>query len=160
MKVEYIGKHKIELYDSIDELPTDRFFMYNRMLLIDSGIGGDMEAIDSHITKVMRFISMGKNEDAQRELLNMRTSFYFVIENINPKHLSYAALVHSIDGKLMTDISEANLTEILKQFAAWRVERGFIERALEAVKKKFKRNYKPTFQRHSRQQPTKRHTEN
>jgi len=140
MKTERIGKHTIERYDSIDEMPTERFFTYNRMLLLDSGIGGDMEAIDGHITKIMGYVTRDKKEEATQELMNMRSSFYFVIENMNPKHLSFAALVHRIDGKLMTDFSDENLRNLVKQFSQWGANRGFYERAIEAVKKKFKTN--------------------
>ena len=140
MKIQYIGRHKIEMYDSIDELPTERFFTYNRMLLIDSGIGGDMEAIDEHIGKIMRYVAADEKDKAQQELLNMRSSFYFVTENLNPKHLSYVALVHSIDGKRMTDFGDDNLRRVLKQFSEWGASRGVISRALEAVKKKLKPN--------------------
>lgn len=140
MKIERIGKHTIEVYDSIDNLPTERFFIYNRMLLLDSGIGGDMEAVDGHIGKVMGFISRDKKEEALQELMNMRSSFYFVIENMSPKHLSYCVLIHKIDGKLVTDLSDENLRRIGKKLGEWGASRGYFERAVEAVKKKFKTN--------------------
>ena len=34
--------HKVELYNSIEELSIERFHKYNKMLLVDSGIGGSM----------------------------------------------------------------------------------------------------------------------
>lgn len=140
MITERLGKHTIERYNSIDELPTERFFTYNRMLLLDSGIGGDMEAVDGHISKIMGYVAREKKEEATQELMNMRNSFYFVIENMNPKHLSYAALIHRIDGKLMTDFSDENLKKLTKQLSEWGANRGFFEIVIEAVKKKFKMN--------------------
>lgn len=140
MKIERIGKHKIERFDNIDEIPTERFFTYNRMLLLDSGIGGDMEAIDNHISRIAGFVARDKKKEATQELMNMRSSFYFVIENLNPKHLSYAALVHKVDGVLVTDFSDDNLRKLTKDFSDWGASRGFFEVAIEAVKKKFKRS--------------------
>lgn len=140
MKIDKIGRHTIELYNSIDELSTERFAVYNKMLLIDSGIGSDMDAIDTHITKIMRYLTQDKKDDARIELGNMRMSFYFVIENLSPRHLSYAALVYKIDGKLVTDFSDDNLQRMLKKFSDWGATRGYFEKVLEAVKKKFKLN--------------------
>lgn len=140
MRVESVGKHNIELFNGIDELPTERFFTYNRMLLIDSGIGGDMEAVDGHIGKIMRYVSTDKKKEALQGLKNMRSSFYFVLENLNPKHLSFCALIHKIDGEVLHDFSDDNLRRVHEQLSKWGADRGFLERTLDAVKKKFKRN--------------------
>ena len=41
MKTTKIGERAVVLYDSIDELPILRFHAYNKMLLIDAGVGSD-----------------------------------------------------------------------------------------------------------------------
>ncbi|AFM54798.1 virion structural protein [Croceibacter phage P2559S] len=130
-----IGKHTVQVYNAIDELPTERFFTYNRMMLLDSGIGGDLDAIDTHITKAMKYVQLGKKDEAQQVLMNMRTSFYFVMENLNPKHLSYAALVYSIDGKVQHDFSDERLKEMVQQFSSWGASKSFYDTAIEVVKK-------------------------
>ena len=144
MITETIGSHKIQLYNSIDELTAERFSCYNKMMLIDSGIGATMEDIDGHITKALRFIEADKSSEAAQELINMRTSFYFITENISPKYMSYAALIYSIDGKPITDFSEDNLKKILDQLNAWGTQKSILDKALEAVKKKFKLSLKLT----------------
>jgi pimeloyl-CoA synthetase len=138
MITETIGKHKIQLYNSIDELTAERFSCYNKMMLIDSGIGSSMQDVDSHISKALRFIESDKKSEAAQELINMRTSFYFIIDNISPKYMSYAALIYSIDGKPVTDFSEDNLRKILDQLNAWGTQKSILDKALEVVKKKFK----------------------
>lgn len=131
-----IGKHKVKLYTSISELPVERFFTYNRMLIIDSGLGSDMEAIDQHIGNAIRYVGIDNKKLAIQELENMRASFYLITENMSPKHLSYAALVYSVDGKIMDDFSDENLKALVTQFSSWGATQGFISRALDAVKKK------------------------
>ena len=49
MKREVINNHIVILYDSIDELPIIRFHKYNKYMLIDSGIGSDLNDINVHI---------------------------------------------------------------------------------------------------------------
>jgi len=137
-----IGKHTVQVYNAIDELPTERFFTYNRMMLLDSGIGGDLDAIDTHITKAMKYVQLGKKDEAQQVLMNMRTSFYFVMENLNPKHLSYAALVYSIDGKVQHDFSDEALRAMVTQFSSWGANKSYYDTAIEVVKKNWKLNWK------------------
>ena len=129
-----IGKHKVEMYDSIDELPIERFHKYQKMLLIDSGIGADIKAFDERTEKARRFIMDGKADKAQQELDNLRQAVFFIQNGINPKHRAFAALVTKIDGKECADLSDdalARVTELLKDAT----EKDLTAR-LDAVKKK------------------------
>ena len=51
MKTVKIGEYTVEIYDAIDELPMLRFHKYNKMLLVDAGIGSDLQDFDTHIEK-------------------------------------------------------------------------------------------------------------
>ena len=53
MKTVKIGEYTVEIYDAIDELPMLRFHKYNKMLLVDAGIGSDLQDFDTHIEKAM-----------------------------------------------------------------------------------------------------------
>ena len=55
MKTVKIGEYTVEIYDAIDELPMLRFHKYNKMLLVDAGIGSDLQDFDTHIEKAMRY---------------------------------------------------------------------------------------------------------
>lgn len=48
--IKLAGK-KVEIYDAIEDLPILRFHKYNKMLLIDAGIGSDLSDFDKHIEK-------------------------------------------------------------------------------------------------------------
>ena len=72
MKEVELKGHKVTLYTSIEELPMARFHRYNKYLLIDSAIGGDMSAFDAHIERVVRYIRQDKRDEAATELDNLR----------------------------------------------------------------------------------------
>ena len=129
-----IGKHTVEMYDSIDELPIVRFHKYQKLLLIDSGVGADITSFDQHIEKTRRFLIAGKPEQAQKELENIRQCVYLIQSSINPRHRAFAALVTKIDGKDFGDCSDDTLdkiTEILNDTPV-----GDVTARLDAVKKK------------------------
>lgn len=113
MKNLIVNKKIVRVYDSIDEMPIINFQKYNKYLLIDSGIGSDADDIDAHITRVARFIKNNDTKKALQELQNMRQNMYMVNNEISPKYLAFAALIHSIDGKEINDLSDDGLKSVL-----------------------------------------------
>ena len=55
MKTVKIGERTVEIYDAIDELPMLRFHKYNKMLLVDAGIGSYLQDFETHIEKAIRY---------------------------------------------------------------------------------------------------------
>ena len=129
-----IGKHTVEMYDTIEELPIVRFHKYQKLLLIDAGIGADINAFDQRIEKTRRFLMDGKTDKAQQELENLRQSVFLIQSGINPKHRAFAALVAKLDGVECNDVSDdglAKLTETLND-----APENELTAQLDAVKKK------------------------
>ena len=114
MKSLLINKKSVQVYDSIDEMPIVNFQKYNKYLLIDSGIGSDADDIDAHIVKIAKFIKANNSKKALQELQNMRQNIYMVNNEISPKYLAFAALIHSIDGKEVNDLSDDGLKKLLQ----------------------------------------------
>lgn len=114
MKSLLVNKKIVRVYDSIDEMPIVNFQKYNKYLLIDSGIGSDADDIDAHIVKIAKFIKANNNKKALQELQNMRQNMYMVNNEISPKYLAFAALIHSIDGKEVNDLSDDGLKKLLQ----------------------------------------------
>lgn len=129
-----IGKHTVEFYDTIEELPIVRFHKYQKLLLVDAGIGSDIAAFDQRIEKTRRFLMAGKPEQAQQELENMRQCVFLIQSGVNPKHRAFAALVTKIDGQDCTDIGDDALAEITEKLND--VPESELTAQLEAVKKK------------------------
>ena len=134
MKETILNGKKVVIYDSIDTLPVVRFHHYNRYLIVDSGIGSDMTDFDAHIEKVVRYIRKGDNENAAKEMENMRQNVYMILEGQNVRHLSFACLVKSIDGVEQDDLSPEGLTRVLEQLGGAPLKD--VTASAEEVKKK------------------------
>lgn len=128
----------IKVYDSIDEMPIVNFQKYNKFLLIDSGIGSDADDIDAHIVKIAKFIKSKDDKKAFQELQNMRQNMHMVNNEISPKYLAFAALIHSINGKEVKDLSDDNLKSIISSINS--VKHSVIVDFLLSIKKKFQAN--------------------
>ena len=134
MKQVKIGKHDVTLYNSIEELPMQRFHQYNKMMLIDAGLGSDLNAVDGHIERAVRFIKGDHRQEAATEMENIRQTIYLIIQGMCPKHLAFAVLVAEVDGKPCDDISDEGLQRIVELLGDAPVKDMTAES--EAVKKK------------------------
>lgn len=121
------------VYDSIDELPIVNFNRYTKYLLIDSGIGSDLEDIDVHIERIVKYIKL--NPDlAIKEVLNMRQALYLINQGVNAKHLAFAALIYKINGEEINNMSDTSVEEALKQIED--IPHSTVMTMLEEIKKK------------------------
>lgn len=134
MKEIKIGKHRVTLYDDIAEMPVKRYHVYNRMLLVDAGVGSDITDFDRHIGRVMAYDRKDQRENLLLELKNLRQSVYFVLNNINPKMMAFAALVTKIDDTKCEDLTDDGLRRVTELLSD--VPIGEVTASSEAVKKK------------------------
>lgn len=134
MKTVQIKGMSVEIYDSIEDLPIMRFHKYNKMLLVDAGIGSDLADFDRHIEKAMRYAASPNPGNAVTELQNLRQNVYFIQSEISPRCLAFAVLVKSVDGEPCDDLSDDGLRKTLALFS--NVPHSEMTAHLEAVKKK------------------------
>jgi len=128
-----LNKHKVVVYDSIEDLPIVNYHKYNKLMLVDSGIGSELSDIDAHITKIASFIKTNPNL-AVAELTNLQQSLYFINQNISPKNIAYMALISEVDGDKVTDLSDDNLMKI---FGLLNEEKmSLLEKVFNGLKKK------------------------
>lgn len=133
MKTIEIKGKIYKMYDSIDEMPIINFQKYNKYVLIDAGLGSDIDSVDEHLINLAKLIrtDMGK---AQQELQNLRQNLHLIVSGISPEYLSFAALIHSVNGEEVTDLSDDNLKAILEDIKS--EKHSVIVDLLSWVKKK------------------------
>lgn len=113
MKEIKLKRQTLLLYDDIDQLPIEVFNKVNKYWMLHDNIGSSFEDIDgTHLSKL--FLLVNNPEKLKKEIENLRILIYNVINEVNPRHLAFAALIHSIDGKEITDRSDEGLRRTLK----------------------------------------------
>lgn len=113
MKTQRFGKHKVTYYDSINELPITRYHIYNKMLLVDSGIGGSIADFDNHCDRLVAFLHRNELDNAYKEIDNLRQNIFLIQSALSPKHLAFAAIVKEVDGVERNDLTDDGLKETL-----------------------------------------------
>lgn len=133
MRTTVLNSKVVVMYDSISDLPIDRYHAFNKMVLIDSGIGSDLSDFDNHFERLRIYINTNPDE-AIKELNNLRQSVFFIQNDISPKLLAFAALVVKINGKDYSDLSADGLKKVVEEINGEAFEK--VTGELEEVKKK------------------------
>jgi hypothetical protein len=136
-KLVYKGRY-LELYDSIEEMPITVFQDFNRYLLIDAGVGGDIESIDTHLARLNQYFAKKDAQNFTKQIRNLRQNLAFVISRTSPRMLSFAALVHSVNGIPVKDRTDSGYQKLVERLGKKGIPYGLILKATDDVKKKLK----------------------
>lgn len=134
MRHMVIGSHNVAVYDSIEELPIKRFQKYNKMMLIDAGVGSDMRDIVAHVQRATIYATNGDTKNTIQELNNLLQAIELVNNELSPRYMAFVCLVAEIDGKPCNDISDDGLIATLKALGSATTSQ--MTASIEAVKKK------------------------
>ena len=112
-----LRKTSIKLYDDIDQLPIERFNKANKYWMLHDNIGSSIADFDiNHFNKLA--LLAGDKEKCLAELNNLRILVFNIQNEVNVEHLSFACLVHSVDGKEQSDLSEDALKILLNRMSS------------------------------------------
>lgn len=114
MREEKIGKHTIVFQDDIEQMSINQFNKVNKYWMLSDSLGSDFADIDKmHLARIA--IVAGDRDKVIREVNNLRILVHNIINEISPEQLAYVALIHSIDGRVLTDYSEDNLKKLIRE---------------------------------------------
>lgn len=135
------GKHEIELFDSIHNLPVLRFQRFNKYQMQASEIGNTFADFDQRTIRVMQFLKKGMMKEALQELENRRQTIFNSYNEFTPQGKSLAILVKRIDSVEYVDFSPNNLDRCLEHLEKIGLGNTDATEKLREVKKKSKRNW-------------------
>ena len=131
-----VGKFELELFDSIDKLPFERFNAFNKYVMLDSELGATVQDFDKVTVRVYEFISKEMYEEAKNELLNLRIVVNNILTGNSSKGLSFASLISKVNGKPLDDYSEEKLKALLSDLSKEGLDVKQVIEAATEVKKK------------------------
>lgn len=140
------GKHtKIDIYESIKELPINRYHDFQKLILQDVGLGSDIDSIGRHFSQFHTYLTSGKVDDALQEAKNLHNNIFYMIEKVNIKSFSFACLIKTINGNEFYDLSQESIQEKLEELSKLGLTMEHVSDILENVKKKIKQSFEPIF---------------
>jgi len=121
---------RIEIYDDISQLPITRWQLANKYWMLHDSIGSDIGSFDEKHYNNFTLIA-GDKDKTLKELANFRILVYNIMNEINVQHLSFACLIHSVNGKEVTDLSEGNLKKILDELSSAGLTQDVLKKKLQ-----------------------------
>ena len=134
------GKHEIEIFDTVENLPVKRFQKFNKLQILSSDVGSDFTDFQQRIIKISQYVQKDMRDFALKELENFNLSLFNGIEEVSPRSMSFAVLVKRIDQTIYKEFSENDLERCLKHLDNIEFDKEAAQKLLREVKKNLKRN--------------------
>ena len=132
-------KHKLSsgkilsLYDSIKEMPIEKWNKFLSMMIQDSELGPSFDSASHKLSLMVAMVNEGKLEDFNEVVRNIQLQLYYVFKGINPKIHALCQRIHAIDGQVIQEIPEEMIDEISKDPM---ITVGILEDLTEEFRKK------------------------
>lgn len=144
MKKIKISGHVLEMWDSVDSLPASNYINHARLVMLDAGIGSDLDAVTRHWQRVAKLAEKGDADGLKKQLSNYLQCLQFVVSNTSPEMMSFVSMIKSIDGKPIDDYSDENAKAIIAELSKKGLTVGIVRSFLSAVKKKLSKRLRLT----------------
>lgn len=99
----------IEFYETIDDIPIERYHMFTRYLMQISGIGNDIDAVLLRLQSIDFHLRAKNFNKAIDEKNNLVLTFMSIFEQLDYKLIAMSAMVKKIDNEEVEIHSETDL---------------------------------------------------
>ena len=138
-------KTEVKFYDSIEEMPHRRYMKFNKEMMRANEVGNSMTDVIKRIDRAMGFIQAKESDKAVRELSNARLAYSYSQAELEPKGLALAAMVKSINGVEVDDITASGLQNTLEVLQNIGMSKRELDHNADSVKKKLNKSSKFSF---------------
>ena len=138
-------KTEVKFYDSIEEMPHRRYMKFNKEMMRANEVGNSMADVIKRIDRAMGFIQAKESDKAVRELSNARLAYSYSQAELEPKGLALAAMVKSINGVEVNDITTSGLQNTLEVLQNIGMSKKELDHNADSVKKKLNKSSKYSF---------------
>lgn len=127
----------INLYDpDLHKIPEYNWQKFQRCLILDAGIGSDLNAILNRADTISLCVANERKEDLDNELTNLKLSLYSAVEGINYESMAFACMVEDIAGMKHSIATDTDINTLSKLIAETSITHGELSDYIELVKKK------------------------
>ena len=125
-----VKRTRVMMYDDIDQMPITRFMLANKYWMLHDSIGSSIADFDKNHYSKFALIA-GDKEKTLKELANFRILVYNIMNELNVQHLSFACLVHSVNGVEIKDLSEISLKRLLEDLSHLGLTQDILKKKLK-----------------------------
>lgn len=130
-----VGKNRIELYDSAENLNIVRYQKLNKYLMLSNEVGSNFDDYDHRLKKTLQYLNNDMTDKAKNEIQNSRQALFNIKQEFSPQLKALAILVKRINNKTYDSMDPTILKEVEDSIKKMVTYKKMTE-ALEFVKKK------------------------
>jgi len=138
-------KTEVRFYDSIEDMPHRRYMKFNKEMMRGNEVGNSIADVIKRIDRAMGFIQAKESDKAVRELSNARLAYSYSQAELEPRGLALAAMVKSINGVEVDDITSSGLQNTLEVLQNIGMTKKELYGNADYIKKKSSKNLKYSF---------------
>ena len=138
-------KAEVIFYDSIEEMPHRRYMKFNKEMMRSNEVGNTKADIIKRVNRAMGFIGANEPDKAMKELSNARMAYNYSQAELEPRGLALAAMVKSINGVEVEDITTSGLQNTLEVLQRLGLTKKEVDDNADSIKKKLSRSLKFSF---------------
>lgn len=138
-------KTEVIFYDSIEEMPHRRYMKFNKEFMRQNEVGNTKLDVAKRIDRAMGFIGANEADKAMKELSNARMAYNYAQAELEPKGLALAAMVKSINGVEVEDITTSGLKNTLAVLQRIGITKKEVETNADSIKKKSNKSLRFSF---------------
>ena len=125
-----VRRTQVLLHNDIDQLPVSQFNKINKLWMLNDDLGSSFDDIDKvHLTRL--YLSADDPVKVKKEIDNLRVLIYNILNDVDPLSLSFAAMIHSINGEEVTDYSDENLKKIIDKLSKSGLSAGTLKKKVK-----------------------------
>lgn len=124
---------KLTYFEGESDLPAHRHFDFNLFMLMEASGGGGVDGILQNLNLLIQHQNNKEHGKATVIASNLIWGIVAMRERLSPLQIAHAALVKTYDGK---DVSKLTAEEVEKLIKAEQIPVGFMQKCVNAFKKK------------------------
>lgn len=137
MEKRQLYNGEITVYNSIKQLPIQRYTQLNIFFSQLIGIGDNFSSFHSHLRKIDSFSAAGDHEAARQERINLTYNMHMITEGIDIQTRCFLCMVKDINGQPVGDLeNDKDCLDAFKLLTDSGCTVGDVEDILEELKKK------------------------
>lgn len=145
IKLSGFPKTVISVYDSIKEMPIDRYTELQKMIFYEIGVGSSIEDFNKHFSKLIAYVGSGEKESAMQEMKNMYNGYFNAINKLSPYSFAFSCMIDNVNGRKYEGISMEEHRDMVALLAKKGLKYEQVNDTLEEVKKNFIQSLDGTF---------------
>jgi len=135
----------VVLYDSIKEMPSDRYNEYNKMVFLDFGVGSTIKDFNNHFSKLHAYLKNDKRDSTLQEMSNIYQNFFYAINKIGIWSYCFCTFIKKIDGEPYDKVELSDYRDTMKYLSDSGLSTNSCTVIIEDVKKNLIQSFDATF---------------